>query len=184
MRTFMALFFALSLLLPFAAATGADFGPISITVPQGFDGPIGGGKGSAKTAAWIRRHADAQGGTLLQVTTYDDGPDLRSVSWQARAQSAKKYLLEFVAGVAQQRENFQLGEVESLSLAGEPAARVRWTGTVGSAMAIGVMYCVLLDTSIVSFHTQDTGSEITDAMKSAMAAIESIKIQPQRLLGR
>jgi len=183
MRAFMAVPFALLLALPFAAARCADFGPISITVPQGFDGPIGGGKGSARTAAWIRRHADAQGGTLLQVTTYDGGPDLRSSGWQARAQGAKKYLLEFVAGVAQQRENFQLGEVESLSLAGEPAVRVKWTGTAGSATAIGVMYCVLLDTAIVSFHTQDTGSEITDAMKSAMAAIESIKVRQQRLLG-
>jgi hypothetical protein len=83
MRSFMAFLFAWLLVLPFAAATCADFGPISITVPQGFDGPIGAGKGSAKTAAWIRRHADAQGGTLLQVTTYDDGPDLRSIAWQA-----------------------------------------------------------------------------------------------------
>jgi hypothetical protein len=177
MRAFMVLLFTVSLALPFDAATCADFGPISITVPQGFDGPIGGGSGSAKTAAWIRRHADAQGGTLLQVTTFDAGPDLRSIGWQARAQGAKKYLLEFVAGVAQQRENFQLGAVESLSLAGVPAARVRWTGTVGSTVAIGVMYCVLLDTSIVSFHTQDTGSEITDAMKSAMAAIEGMQVR-------
>jgi hypothetical protein len=183
LRTLMAVLFALLPALPFAAARCADFGPISITVPQGFDGPIGGGKGSAKTAAWIRRHDNAQGGTLLQVTTYDEGPDLRSIGWQARTQSAKKYLLEFAAGVAQQRENFQLGEVESLSLAGEPAVRVKWTGTVGSATAIGVMYCVLLDTAIVSFHTQDTGSEITDAMKSAMAAIESMKVRQQRLLG-
>ena len=92
MRAFMALLFTVSLALPFDAATCANFGPISITVPQGFDGPIGGGSGSAKTAAWIRRHADAQGGTLLQVTTYDAGPDLRSIGWQARAQGAKKYL--------------------------------------------------------------------------------------------
>jgi hypothetical protein len=177
MRTIMVLLFAFLPVLPFEAATCADFGPISITVPQGFDGPIGGGKGSAKTAAWIRRHAEAQGGTLLQVTTYEKGPDLRSIGWQARVQSAKKYLLEFVAGVAQQHENFMLGTVESLSLAGEPAARVRWTGTVGSAAATGVMYCVLVDTSIVSFHTQDTGSEITDAMKSAMAAIEGVQVR-------
>lgn len=183
MRAFMALFCALLLVLPAAAATGADFGPISITVPEGFAGPIAGGKGSAKTAAWIRRHADAQGGTLLQVTTYEEGPELRSISWQARAQGAKKHLLEIVAGVGQQHENFKLGEVESLSLAGEPAARVRWSGTVGSAAAIGVMYCVLIDESIVSFHTQDSGSEITAAMKSAMTAIEGMRVHPQRLLG-
>lgn len=178
MRAFMALLIVFSLLLlPLDAAICADFGPISFTVPQGFDGPIGSGKGSAKTAAWIKRHTDAQGGTLLQVTTYDEGPELRSIGSQARAAGARKYLLEFVAGVAQQRENFQLGAVESLSLAGVPAARVRWTGTVGSAAAIGVMYCVLVDTSIVSLHTQDMGSEITDAMKSAMAAIEAMQVR-------
>jgi hypothetical protein len=177
MRAFIAPLVTLLLLLPFDAATCADFGPISITVPQGFAGPIGGEKGGAKTAAWIKRHAAAQGGTLLQVTIYDAGPDLRSIGWQDRAAGARKYLKEFVAGVAQQRENFQLGAVESLSLAGVPAARVRWTGTVGSAAAIGVMYCVLVDTSIVSFHTQDTGSEITDAMKSAMAAIEAMQVR-------
>ena len=33
-------------------------------------------------------------------------------------------------------------------------------------------YCVLVDTTVVSFHTQDTGDQITTAMKSAMAAIE------------
>jgi hypothetical protein len=176
-RAVMALLFTFLLVLPFDAATCADFGPISITVPQGFDGPIGGGKGSAKTAAWIRHHADGQGGTLLQVTTYDEEPDSRSMGTPARAAGARKYLLEFAAGVAQQRDNFQLGAVESLSLAGMPAARVRWTGTIGSTAAIGVMYCVLVDTSIVSFHTQDTGSEITDAMKSAMAAIEGMQVR-------
>jgi hypothetical protein len=53
MRAFMALVFAFSMLLPCAAATGAEFGPISITVPHGFVGPIGIRQGSATAAAWI-----------------------------------------------------------------------------------------------------------------------------------
>jgi hypothetical protein len=36
------------------------------------------------------------------------------------------------------------------------------------------MYCVLVGTSVISLHTEDMGSEITPAMKLAMAAIEDV----------
>jgi hypothetical protein len=153
----------------------ADFGPISISVPEGFDGPLGGAKDGAVTAAWVKHHTDSEGGTLLQVTTYDEGSNLRGTTREQQAANAKKYLLDFVRGVARRRDNFKLGPVEPLSLAGLAAARVEWTGSVGSVSGIGVMYCVLVGGTIVSFHTQDTGSEITTAMKSAMAAIEGVK---------
>jgi hypothetical protein len=39
------------------------------------------------------------------------------------------------------------------------------------------MYCVLVGSSIVSLHTQEVGSEITPAMRSAMAAIEGVHVQ-------
>jgi hypothetical protein len=153
----------------------ADFGPISISVPEGFVGPLGGQKDGAVTAAWVKHHPDSAGGTLLQVTTYDEGVALKGMTAGQRAEGAKKYLMDFVGGVARRREDFKLGPIESLSLAGSPAARVRWTGTIGTVSSVGVMYCVLVDTTVVSFHTQDTGSEITAAMKSAIAAIESAR---------
>jgi hypothetical protein len=153
----------------------ADVGPVSISVPQGFVGPLGGQKDGAVTAAWVKHHPDSDGGTLLQVTTYDEGSALRGITPGQRAEGAKKYLMDFVTGVARRRENFKLGAVEALALAGLPAARVRWTGTIGTVSSIGVMYCVLVDSTVVSFHTQDTGLEITDAMMSAMAAIESTR---------
>jgi hypothetical protein len=77
----------------------ADVGPVSITIPQEFEGPVTGGKDGGMTAAW--------------------------------------------------------------------------TGTLNNVATLGLMYCVLIDTTIVSFHTQDTGSAITEAMKSAVAAIEA-----------
>ena len=70
-----------------------------------------------------------------------------------------------------------LGDIERVSLAGLPAARVRWTGAVGDTAAIGVMYCVLVGHSVVSLHTQDTGSTITAAMYSAISAIEHVRVR-------
>jgi hypothetical protein len=178
MRTLMVLFLLfLSLVLPYGSGVCADFGPISIAVPQGFEGPLGGGKAGGMTAAWVKRHVDSEGGTLLQVTTYDEGSSLQGFSASQRADGAKKYLLDFVGGVAQRRDNFKLGAVERLSLAGLPAARVMWTGTVGNVAGIGIMYCVLVGTTIVSFHTQDAGTALTPAMTSAMAAIEGMQVR-------
>jgi hypothetical protein len=177
MRTILTLIIVcFSLAFPYRTGICADFGPIFIPVPPGFEGPLAGGKDGAMTSAWVKRHTDSDGGTLLQVSTYEEGA-LRGINGSQRADGAKKYLLDFVGGIARRRDNFTLGPVESLSLDGLPAARVKWTGSVGSVAAIGVMYCVLVDTTIVSFHTQDSGSEITPAMRSAMAAIEAMRIR-------
>lgn len=171
------LWLSFALILPLRAGVCADFGPISISVPQGFEGPLGGGKDGAMTTAWVKHHADAEGGTLLQITTYDAGSALKEMTGSQRAEGAKKYLLDFVGGVARRRDHFMLGAVDRISLAGLPAARVMWTGSVGDAAGLGMMYCVLIDTTIVTFHTQDAGVEITPAMKSAMAAIEAVRVR-------
>jgi hypothetical protein len=175
MRIMIALLFVCFAALPPNAAVCADFGPVSIAVPEGFDGPLSSARDGGETTAWVKHHTDSSGGTLLQISTYNEGSALKGISAAQRAEGAKKYLLDFVGGVGRRRDDFKLGAVEPLSLAGLPAARVRWTGTLGEVSSIGVMYCVLIDTTIVSFHTQDTGSDITTAMRSAMAAIEGVR---------
>ena len=114
------------------------------------------------------------GGTVLQISVVDMGSALDGITVAQRAEGAKHYLSEFIDGVARRRDNFKLGEVASASLAGMPAARVQWSGGVGEIQAIGVMYCVLVGSSVISLHTQDVGSEITPAMRLAMVAIEGV----------
>jgi hypothetical protein len=127
--------------------------------------------------AWVKHRPGEDGGTLLQISVVDMGSALNGITVAQRAEGAKHYLSEFISSVARRRDNFKLGEVEPVSLAGMPAARVQWTGGVGEIQAIGVMYCVLVGSSIVSLHTQEVGSEITPAMRSAMAAIEGVHVQ-------
>jgi hypothetical protein len=154
----------------------ADVGPVSITVPEGFEGPVLNAERDGLTAAWVKRPVGMVGGTLLQISTIDLGTSLDGITAEQRAEAVTHYLLEFIKGVSQQREGFELGTVDAVTLAGLPAARVRWSGRLGDTPTIGMMYCVLISHSLVNFRTQDEGSEITPAMYAAITAIEAMRV--------
>jgi hypothetical protein len=168
---------SVALLLPCGPCFCADVGPLVISVPEGFDGPIRSEGNGGVTIGWVERRPGTDGGTLLQVSVVDVGASLDGIDLAQRFEGARHYLLEFVRGIEQKRGHFELGDIEQVSLAGLPAARVRWTGTVSDNAAIGVMYCVLVGHSVVSLHTQDLGSAITPAMYSAMSAIEGVRVR-------
>ena len=153
----------------------ADAGPLVISVPQGFEGPTREDVNGGVTIAWIERQPIPGGGTLLQVSAIDVGSSLDGITHAQQVEGASRYLLEFVRGIGRPLENFEFGEFEQLSLAGRPAARVRWTATTAGHATIGMIYCVLVGHSVVSLQTQDTGTQITPAMYSAMGAIEGVR---------
>jgi hypothetical protein len=155
----------------------ADAGPLVIAVPDGFEGPIRGDAGGGMTTGWVKRRPGTAGGTLLQVSAIDVGASLDGITAAQRLEGAQHYLLEFARGIGRKLGNFELGDIEQISLAGLPAARVRWTGTLSADAAIGVMYCVLVGHSVVSLNTQDIGTAITPAMYVAMSAIEGARVR-------
>jgi hypothetical protein len=114
---------------------------------------------------------------LLQVSAIDVGTSLDGITHAQALEGANHYLLEFLRGIGHSLENFEFGEFEQVTLAGLPAARVRWTATASGHAAIGVIYCVLVGHSVVSLQTQDLGSEITPAMYSAISAIEGARVR-------
>jgi hypothetical protein len=168
----------LSILLsiPGAPAFCAEAGPLVITVPQGFDGPIRSDENGV-TIAWVKRRPASDGGTTLQVSAIDVGSSLDSIAPSERIQAASHYLMEFLKGLGQSLGHFEFGAFEQVTLAGLPAARVRWTGTVAGHATIGIMYCVLVGHSVVSLQTQDIGSGITPEMYSAIGAIEAVRVR-------
>jgi hypothetical protein len=168
---------ALSLVFSCEPSFCADAGPLVISVPSGFEGPTREDVNGGVTIAWIERQPVPGGGTLLQVSAIDVGSSLDGITHAQQVEGANHYLLEFVRGVGHPLENFEFGEFEQLSLAGLPAARVRWTATTAGHAAIGVIYCVLVGHSVVSLQTQDAGTEITPAMYSAMGAIEGVRVR-------
>ena len=167
-----------ALLLCCKPAFSADAGPIVISVPPGFEGPAQEEANGGVNVAWIERQPVFGGGTLLQVSAIDVGSTLDGITQAQRLEGATHYLLEFLRSVGQSLSNFQFGEFESVSLAGLPAARVRWTATTASGhAAIGVIYCVLVGHSVVNLQTRDTGTAITPAMYAAISAIEGVRVR-------
>src|SRR3984885_11287584 len=132
----------------------ADAGPLVISVPPGFEGPTREDVNGGVTIAWIERQPVPGGGTLLQVSAIDVGSSLDGITHAQQVEGANHYLLEFVRGIGHPLENFEFGEFEQVSLAGLPAARVRWTATIAGHGAIGLIYCVLVGHSVVSLQTQ------------------------------
>ncbi len=171
------LLLAISLVLTCGPSFCADAGPLVISVPPGFEGPTRDDGNGGVTVAWIERQPATGGVTLLQVSAIDVGTSLDGFTRAQRVEGANHYLLEFVRGVGQPLENFQFGEFEQVSLAGLPAARVRWTAIASGHAAIGLIYCVLVGHSVVSLQTRDTGTAITPAMYNAMSAIESVRVR-------
>ena len=176
-RLITSLLLAVSLVLSCEPSFCADAGPLVISVPPGFEGPTRDDENGGVTVAWIERQLAPGGGTLLQVSAIDVGTSLDGITRAQRMEGANHYLLEFVRGIGHSLENFEFGEFEQVSLAGLPAARVRWTATASGHPAIGIIYCVLVGHSVVSLQTRDTGTQITPAMYSAIGAIEGVRVR-------
>lgn len=169
------IFISLTALLLGAPSFAVDLGPLVLAVPDGFDVPASSEHDGGVTTVWTKRRPGTADTTLLQVSVLDGGAAFDEASVDDRFLGAQHYLLEFIRGVGRTEDHFQLAEVEHASLAGLPAARASWTGTVGDKPIVGVMYCVLVGHSIVSLRTEDAGPAITPAMYGAIAAIEAVR---------
>lgn len=171
-------FAALALLTASAAITGSAFTlqPVTLTIPAGFDGPIRQERSGAITVAFTKSGSGANK-TLLQVTLYDVGQELKKMSDEERATAPSKYLLEFVGGVERRRTHFKRTDPSPLQIGGVAAAKLQWTGQLQAVDTIGVMYCFVAGTKVISFHTQDLGSTPTAGMIEAIRAFEQAKVK-------
>ena len=61
-----------------------------------------------------------------------------------------------------------------------PASRSQWSGTAQGQAMSGVMYCVVVGTVVVSFHTQDTEEGQPNDRNAAIAAFEGVRFKESR----
>lgn len=177
---FLRLLMSVSLLaLPALAATNEfSVGSLRIRVPAGFEGPTQQTNGPVRLIAFDKPNPGAGGKTLLQMTLLESGPQPQEAPATLRPRELEAYLQTFLSGVSRRRTNFVASPMSSLKIAGNPAVKVQWTGTAAGQDTVGVMYCFALGTQVVSLHTQDFGLEPTPAMKEAIEAFESMRVEP------
>lgn len=175
--------FALIVLLCVGAAVIArefSLEPVTLSIPSGFEGPVRQEHQGLVVIGFAKARADSRSNTLLQVNLIDLGSRLNGLKESERGRAADKYLLDFVGGIERRRSNFQRSQPSRLTLARLPAAKLQWTGQVNGTDTIGVMYCVVVGTKVVTFHAQDLGSQPTAAMIDAMKSIEGVRLKQGR----
>jgi hypothetical protein len=163
------------LLATVSQAAPVTVGPVSITVPEGFEAAQTQRLKKSLITAWTKSVRSAGLKTLLQINVIDFGSAPgKPAAPQDLSIYAEKYLHQFLDGVARRRTNYVSSPIAHIKLAGLPAVRATWNGAVGGRAAVGVMYSVIVHNRFaVNFHTQDLGSTPTSGMFEAMQSIEA-----------
>lgn len=152
---------------------------IVLEIPAGFVGPTQVSPApQAKTLAYTKSFGDKNDSTSFQITEFDMGEALLSMPKNKRGESADFYVKQLLSGVERRRTHFAASEPERIVLGGLPASRVSWEGEVDGRRASGIMYCVVIRSVVVSFHTQSVVDAPPENRTAAMRAIENVVIQP------
>jgi hypothetical protein len=175
MKLLMSFLLAVSLFAGAVQASEFTTGPVSLPIPAGFEGPVRQSMGGATVVGFGKPGARPDTNTLLQVTIYDFGMALAGLPDAERGAAATRHLADFISGVERRRTGFSRTATESLLLDGVPAARATWTGRFGEIDTVGVMYCVVVGTQVISFHTQDAGTTPTPGMLAAIRAFDAAR---------
>jgi hypothetical protein len=159
-------------------AAPVTVGPVTITVPDGFQAAQTQKLKKTFITAWTKSVRDGSVKTLLQIDVIDMGEQSgKEPSAQDLSIYSEKYLRQFLGGIERRRTGFVSSPVARIKLAGLPAVRATWNGAVGGRNTVGVMYCVIVrNRFVVNFHTQDLGSAPTSGMLEAMKSIESATV--------
>jgi hypothetical protein len=162
-------------IVPVASAADAGDGQlVQIAIPEGFEGPsVLDIDAHSRTLGYLRPIPGLERGTLIQVTTLHGGPDLEGLADAERGHAADYFVRDVLTGIERARTSFEAGEPTRVSIGGLPAARIEWTGMVGDFRMSGVIYCVLVGPTLVSFHTQGFSDSPPQDRADAIRAIES-----------
>jgi len=81
-----------------------------------------------------------------------------------------------LGGVERQRNGYGLASRGWTAIDGTRAARAEWTGSGDGLRLKGVMYCMVVGTQVVMFHTQTLREGPGEYMQAAIQAFESADI--------
>jgi hypothetical protein len=151
-----------------AHAAPVTVGPVVITIPADFVAAQTQKTPKTLITAWTRSVEDGSSKTLLQINVLDLGKP-------AAPGEAEKHLRRELAALERRRTNYRSSPLAHIQLAGVPAVRATWNGSIGGYPVMGVLYSVIVkDRYVVKILTQDLGTTPTDGLFEAMQAIESI----------
>lgn len=166
----------LALVLPLlASANDVTVKSVTVTVPEGFEGPFRQEQGPAVHVGYAKE-SGAIGQTTFQITVIDLDPILKFDGVPARERPAAEFLLDFANSMQRARTDFNRTAPTSLVIGGLPAAKLRWTGKLEDVETVGTMYAFVAGDKVIHFNTQDVGPTPTPAMLEAESAFEAANV--------
>jgi len=174
--------FALQILLPSPVEAAVAVGPVVISIPEGFETAQTQKLKKALITAWTKSARNSGLKTLLQINVIDLGvrPGKAPTTQELTVQ-AEHYLRQFLGGIERRRSGFASSPVAHIEIAGLPAARASWNGSVGGRDTVGVVYCMIVrNTFAVTLQTQDLGTTPSSGMFAAMRSIEAVTLATDR----
>lgn len=166
----------LALVFPLLAfATDVTVKSVTVTVPEGFEGPLRQAQGPAVHVGYAKDSGPV-GRTTFQITVIDIDPLLKFDGVPARERPASELLLDFANSMQRSRTDFDRTAPTVLVIGGLPAAKLRWTGKLEDVETVGTMYAFVAGDKVIHFNTQDVGSAPSPAMLEAESAFEAAKL--------
>lgn len=154
-----------------------EFGDGSIKIPEGFEGPVTQSmRQGASVTAYTYPH-DSNTGTLLQITSWNPNQSFPQMTNEELKVGSEKYLLQFLSGIQRKRDSFKKSGVEFIQISGQSVAKIKWSGAIQGKEVHGIMYCLIYNSKIYSFHTQDFSSFKGKYTQLAVGAFESIELK-------
>ena len=168
------------LLLLSSLANAYDFGAGNIAVPEGFEGPVVKTPSEEFAATgFTRLHDGTQKSTLLQITVFTPANGIPTLDDAKHIAFSKQYLMQFLEGVKRRRENFSTSVIETITISGIPAVRIRWAGQGMDEKVdlYGEMYCLIHNGNLLSFHVQDFSEFDNTQYEAARLAVQSLTLK-------
>jgi hypothetical protein len=150
---------------------------LSLQIPAGFQGPVRATPVQNTTIIAYTKPKENGVGTLLEISVYDFGSQLAGLPKEKLGDGADRYIGQFLQGVERRRTAFSASAPVRVSLDGIPAARVSWHGMGEGHSMVGTMYCVIVGTRVISFHTQTEQQPSMADFGAAMTSIEAVRFQ-------
>ena len=85
--------------------------------------------------------------------------------------------MHFLQGIANNRTKYAQGKIDFIQISNQMVAKVKWNGLKEGYETHGIMYCLIHNAKVYSFHAQDYSEYKHKYANTAVKAIENIEFK-------
>lgn len=147
----------------------------TLELPGGFTGPIRQSAGPTEMWAFSKSHESSETNSLIQFSIINLDEASADDPVRPPTVTNKDLLLKMLAGIERRRTDFWKGNYKEIKLAGIPANKIEWSGSVENFKMKGVYYTFIYERFLYAISLQDIMPFADDHLPLMQKSIELIK---------